>query len=137
MFHYTAKSNEDYNRLTLVAILLGGSFLAVLNQTLLITATPEIMREFNLTENCGQWVTTIFMLINGIMIPISAFLMETFTTRRLFIVSMATFIFGSIVCAVSLNFPMLMAGRIIQAAGAGIRSEERRVGKGSGGGRGG
>jgi len=120
MSDYTAKSNEDYNRLTLVAILLGGSFLAVLNQTLLITATPEIMREFNLTENCGQWVTTIFMLINGIMIPISAFLMETFTTRRLFIVSMATFIFGSIVCAVSLNFPMLMAGRIIQAAGAGI-----------------
>src|SRR5699024_5712289 len=104
----------------IVAILLIGSFLAILNQTLLITATPYIMREFQLTESMGQWVTTIFMLVNGIMIPITAFLMETFSTRRLFNFSMGTFILGTIVCFISLNFPMLMVGRVIQAAGAGI-----------------
>src|SRR5690625_4070021 len=111
---------EDYNRMTLVAILLAGAFLAILNQTLLITATPHIMIEFDLSENTGQWVTTIFMLVNGVMIPITAFLMETFSTRRLFLVSMTIFIFGTLVCFVSINFPMLMAGRIVQAAGAGI-----------------
>lgn len=116
----TAENNVSYNRLSIVAILLGGSFLAILNQTLLITATPHIMMEFNLSENSGQWVTTIFMLVNGIMIPITAFLMETFTTRRLFIASMFIFIIGTMVCAISLNFPFLMVGRIIQAAGAGI-----------------
>ncbi|MEI3607151.1 MDR family MFS transporter [Pseudogracilibacillus sp. SE30717A] len=120
MTKFTTQSTEKYNRLTIVAILLGGSFLAILNQTLLITATPHIMEEFKLTENSGQWVTTIFMLVNGIMIPITAFLMETFTTRRLFIVSMSVFIAGTVVCALSANFPMLMVGRIIQAAGAGI-----------------
>lgn len=120
MTKFTTQSTEKYNRLTIVAILLGGSFLAILNQTLLITATPHIMEEFKLTENSGQWVTTIFMLVNGIMIPITAFLMETFTTRRLFIVSMSVFIAGTVVCALSVNFPMLMVGRIIQAAGAGI-----------------
>ncbi|HLS22362.1 MAG TPA: MFS transporter [Pseudogracilibacillus sp.] len=67
---------NTYNRTTLVAILLLGAFMAVLNQTLLLTATPHIMQEFSLTENTAQWVTTIFMLINGIMIPISAFLMD-------------------------------------------------------------
>ncbi len=120
MTEFTTQNSEQYNRLTIVAILLGGSFLAILNQTLLITATPHIMTEFNLTENSGQWVTTIFMLVNGVMIPITAFLMETFTARRLFVVSMSTFIVGTIVCAFSINFPILMVGRIIQAAGAGI-----------------
>ena len=114
----TAK--ESYNRNTLVAILLLGAFMAVLNQTLLLTATPHIMNEFHLTENTAQWVTTIFMLINGIMIPISAFLMESFTSRRLYLISMVTFIIGTLISAISLNFMMLMVGRIVQAIGAGI-----------------
>jgi len=104
----------------IVIILLAGAFLAILNQTLLITATPHIMEEFSLSENLGQWVTTIFMLVNGIMIPITAFLMETYTTRRLFIVSMLVFIIGTIIGAISLNFTMLMIGRIVQAIGAGV-----------------
>lgn len=116
----TAKKDVELNRLPIVAVLLAGAFLAILNQTLLITATPHIMVEFNLSENEGQWVTTIFMLVNGIMIPITAFLMETFTTRRLFFTSMLIFIIGTIVCAISLNFPFLMVGRVIQATGAGI-----------------
>src|SRR5690625_2877488 len=120
MTNYTTANKVEDNRIMMIAILLGGSFLAVLNQTLLITATPHIMLEFDLTENTGQWVTTIFMLVNGIMIPITAFLMETFSTRRLFTTSMSLFVLGTIVCLFTLNFPMLMIGRIIQAAAAGI-----------------
>jgi len=114
------KNKTDIKNGPIVAVMLVGAFLAILNQTLLITATPYIMREFHLTESIGQWVTTIFMLVNGIMIPITAFLMETFSTRRLFFFSMITFIIGTIVCALTLNFPMLMVGRVIQAIGAGI-----------------
>ena len=114
------RSTPAYNRVTIVAILLAGAFLAVLNQTLLLTATPHIMAEFELTENIAQWVTTIFMLINGIMIPLTAFFMETFTTRRLFFISMLIFIVGTIICTFSFHFPMLMIGRIVQAVGAGI-----------------
>src|SRR5699024_627906 len=54
------------------------------------------------------------------MIPVTAFLMETFTTRRLFITSMMIFIVGTFIGAISLNFPMLMIGRVVQAIGAGI-----------------
>lgn len=114
-----AKIDVKHRRI-LVAILLGGAFMAILNQTLLLTVTPHIMREFSLTENTAQWVTTIFMLINGIMIPISAFLMESFSSRRLYLMSMIVFIIGTIICAISINFPMLMVGRIVQAIGAGI-----------------
>lgn len=111
---------DKLNHRPIVIILLAGAFLAILNQTLLITATPYIMDEFHISENLGQWVTTIFMLVNGIMIPVTAFLMETYSSRKLFIVSMLVFILGTLISAISLNFPMLMAGRIVQAVGAGI-----------------
>src|SRR5699024_8259701 len=88
MVKYDIPNPQQINRTPIVAILLAGAFLAILNQTLLITATPNIMSELNLTENTSQWVTTVFLLVNGIMIPITAFLMETYTTRRLFLLSM-------------------------------------------------
>ncbi|WP_430787989.1 MDR family MFS transporter [Virgibacillus flavescens] len=111
---------KTINKTPIVAVLLTGAFVAILNQLLLATAIPHIMEDLNLTENTAQWVTTIFMLVNGIMIPITAFLIETFTTRRLFLTAMAVFSVGTLVCALSPNFAVLMIGRIIQAAGAGI-----------------
>src|SRR5690625_1504615 len=120
MTNYTTANKVEDNRIMMIAILLGGSFLAVLNQTLLITATPHIMLEFDLTENTGQWVTTIFMLVNGIMIPITAFLMETFSTRRLFTTSMSLFVLGTIVCLFMLNFLMLLIVRIFSGTAAGF-----------------
>src|SRR5699024_563562 len=112
MSDFSTQTKEKFHHLPIVVVLLFGSFLAVLNQTLLITAIPHIMDEFHLSENSAQWVTTIFMLVNGIMIPVSAFLMETFTSRRLFFTSMIVFILGTFVCGFSVNFPMLMIGRI-------------------------
>ncbi|MCK0473124.1 MDR family MFS transporter [Halalkalibacter sp. APA_J-10(15)] len=109
-----------YNRKTIVALLLAGSFIAILNQTLMITAIPPIMTEMGVTENSAQWLTTVFMLVNGIMIPISAFLIERFTTRQLFISAMSIFAFGTLFAGVAPNFEMLLVGRMIQSAGAGI-----------------
>src|SRR5690625_3686001 len=78
------------------------------------------MRDLNLTENTVQWLQSIFMLVNGIMIPITAFLIDRFTTRQLFLAAMGTFAMGTLICAVAPSFEFLMAGRIAQAAGAGI-----------------
>lgn len=111
---------QPINKFPIVAVLLAGSFLGILNQTLLVTAIPPIMADLNLTENTAQWLTTIFMLVNGIMIPITAFLVETFTTRRLFLTAMSIFAVGTLFCVIAPNFPLLMVGRIVQAAGAGI-----------------
>ncbi|QGH33007.1 DHA2 family efflux MFS transporter permease subunit [Gracilibacillus salitolerans] len=105
---------------TIVALLLAGAFIAILNQTLMITAIPPIMNEMGITANSAQWLTTIFMLVNGIMIPISAFLIDRFTTRQLFITAMSVFAVGTLVAALAPNFTMLLAGRVIQSAGAGV-----------------
>ncbi|SFL94358.1 drug resistance transporter, EmrB/QacA subfamily [Gracilibacillus orientalis] len=105
---------------TIVALLLAGAFIAILNQTLMITAIPPIMNEMGITANSAQWLTTIFMLVNGIMIPISAFLIDRFTTRQLFITAMSVFALGTLVAALAPNFAMLLTGRVIQSAGAGV-----------------
>ncbi|MEN2464435.1 DHA2 family efflux MFS transporter permease subunit [Ornithinibacillus sp. JPR2-1] len=112
--------NVEVNRKMIVPLLLAGSFIAILNQTLMITAIPPIMEEMGITANTGQWLTTVFMLVNGIMIPVSAFLLERFTTRQLFITAMSIFAVGTLVAGIAPNFSTLLIGRVIQSTGAGV-----------------
>ncbi|MEQ6378473.1 MDR family MFS transporter [Bacillaceae bacterium S4-13-56] len=109
-----------YNKTSIVALLLAGAFISILNQTLMITAIPPIMKEMNITANTAQWLTTIFMLVNGIMIPISAFLIERFTTRQIFLTAMSVFAVGTMVAGIAPNFEILILGRVIQSSGAGV-----------------
>ncbi|WP_081857358.1 DHA2 family efflux MFS transporter permease subunit [Tumebacillus flagellatus] len=97
-----------------------GAFIATLNQTVMSVAIPELMVDFNITAATAQWLTTGYMLVNGVLIPITAFLMQRFTTRELFQTSMIIFLAGTVVSAVATGFPVLLTGRLIQAAGAGI-----------------
>ncbi|MEK5503207.1 MDR family MFS transporter [Bacillus sp. FSL M8-0168] len=115
-----SETKQTINKLPIVAVLITGTFIAILNQTLLTTALPPIMRDLNITPGLAQWLTTVFMLVNGIMIPVTAFLIEKFTTRKLFMAAMSLFTAGTLICALSFSFPVLIAGRIVQAAGAGI-----------------
>ncbi|WP_174615938.1 MDR family MFS transporter [Virgibacillus ihumii] len=113
-------TSQPYNKTLMAALLLAGSFIAILNQTLMITAIPPIMKEMNISANTAQWLTTVFMLVNGVMIPITAFLIERFTTRQLFMTAMSVFAVGTVVGGLAPNFAVLLTGRIIQSAGAGI-----------------
>ncbi|PTL17291.1 MFS transporter [Staphylococcus gallinarum] len=97
-----------------------GMFIAILNQTLLNVALPKINTDFNISANTGQWLMTGFMLVNGILIPISAFLFNKYSYRKLFLVSMTLFTIGSLVCGLSGSFTMMMIGRVLQAIGAGV-----------------
>jgi EmrB/QacA subfamily drug resistance transporter len=108
------------NKVLIAALLLAGSFITILNQTLMITAIPPIMDEMNVTANSAQWLTTVFMLVNGVMIPVSAFLIERFTTRQLFIAAMSIFSVGTVLGGLAANFPLLLLGRVVQSAGAGV-----------------
>lgn len=104
----------------LLFVMILGAFIAVLNQTIMSVALPELMIDFSIEASTAQWLTTGYMLVNGVLIPITAFLMQRFTTRELFQSSMIIFLVGTIVSAVAPNFDILLTGRLIQAAGAGI-----------------
>lgn len=103
-----------------VAVMMIGAFIGVLNQTLLATILPEIMHDFQISSNTVQWLTTIFMLVNGIMIPVTAFLIERFTLRQLFFTATGFVVVGSFLCFIGPNFSILLVGRAVQALGAGM-----------------
>lgn len=107
-------------QVVMLAVLVFGTFVTVLNQTVVAPALPSIMSEMSVDAAVAQWLTTGFTLVNAIMVPITAFLTDRFTTRRLFLASMVLFTAGTALAAWGPNFPVLLAGRLIQAAGAGI-----------------
>jgi EmrB/QacA subfamily drug resistance transporter len=111
---------NEIKKKPLMLVLISGAFVAVLNQTILTTALPDIMKDLNLDASVAQWLQSIFLLVNGIMIPITAFLIERFTTRGLFLTAMGLLAIGTLIGSGSPNFTFLMLGRILQAAGAGI-----------------
>ncbi|MBN8191238.1 multidrug efflux MFS transporter [Bacillus sp. NTK074B] len=97
-----------------------GAFFAILNETLLNIALTELMEVFNVDAPTVQWLATGFMLVMGVLMPISALLIQWFTTRQMFIGVMTIFLLGTIIAACAINFPMLLAGRMIQAVGTGL-----------------
>lgn len=104
----------------IVASLLIGAFVALLSQTLLNVALPKMMADLNIGSNTIQWLVTGYMLVNGVVIPVTAYLISKFTTRQLYMVAMGLFTVGTVVAALAPNFGMLLTGRLIQAVGAGI-----------------
>ncbi|QIH75299.1 DHA2 family efflux MFS transporter permease subunit [Macrococcoides canis] len=104
----------------IITALMAGMFVAILNQTLINVALPVMINDFSISTATAQWLTTGFMLVNGILVPVSAYLIQKFTYRQLFMFAMIAFTIGSVICAISTNFPVMMTGRVIQAVGAGI-----------------
>jgi len=110
--------NEKRN--LIVGILLSAAFVSILNQTLLLIAMPPIMDDFKIDANLAQWLTTVYLLTNGILIPITAFLIGRFSNRLLLIVALTLFSVGTFLGAFAPSFTVLLIARVIQASGAGI-----------------
>ncbi len=101
--------------LVMVAVLLSGTLLAVLNQTLLSPALPAIMRSLQVDATTVQWLTSGYSLVEAVVIPLSAYLIGRFSTRQLFIGFLCVFMTGSLAAAIAPVFPVLLLGRILQA----------------------
>lgn len=104
----------------IIAVLMIGAFISFLNSTLLNIALPSIMKDLKIDASTVQWLATGFMLVNGIMIPTTAFLIQKYSVRRLFLTAMVLFTAGTILSGFAHIFPVLLAGRMIQASGSAI-----------------
>lgn len=107
------------NNKTLIILLIAG-FVSMMNETALNIAFPQIMIQFHVSAGIVQWLTTIYVLVSGIVFLTSAFLIERFSTRNLFSASIIFLIIGTVVAGFSSNFTILLTGRLIQAIGTGI-----------------
>lgn len=95
----TTKAKHDihgkpYNRTAMITLLLIATFAGVLNQTSLGTAIPTLMNSFNISLSTAQQATTWFLLANGIMIPVSAYLATRFSTKWLYVTSYVVLLIG-------------------------------------------
>ncbi|MEM5591042.1 DHA2 family efflux MFS transporter permease subunit [Niallia circulans] len=113
-------NGNQFSRAGFVLVLMIGTFLTIINQTLLVTALPKIMVDLDISAINAQWLITAFMLISGIMIPTSAFLLNTINNRKLYMAAMVSFVIGTVICALSPTYNILLLGRIIQAVGSGL-----------------
>ena len=68
----------------------------LLNETLLTTALPRIMKDFHIEYSQVQWLTTAFLLTNGVVIPLSAFIIQRYTTRQVFLTGIIIFFLGTL-----------------------------------------
>lgn len=100
--------------------LLVGGFIALLNETLLNVAFPQLTASLHVSTSTVQWLATAYMLIIGISVPVIALLLETFTTKKLYLVAMTFFFVGTVFCGLSNNFPMLLIFRMVQGIGTGM-----------------
>ncbi|WP_425414502.1 MDR family MFS transporter [Paenibacillus pinihumi] len=107
------------NRLIVLVMVLG-VFVAILNETLLNVALTPIMADLGVSPNTAQWLSTGYLLVIAVLIPATAFLIQRFTTRGLFLTAMGLFTAGTLIAALASGFPPLFVGRIIQASGTAL-----------------
>lgn len=112
--------NDTRKRNLIMLTLICGGFSTLLCETLLNIAIPIFMNTFAINANTAQWLISGFILTLGVFIPCSGFLIQTFSTRKLFFTAMTLFIFGGLFAACAVNFPMILIGRLIQAFGVSI-----------------
>ncbi len=112
--------DNQVKRKIIMIVFLVGTFFMILNETLLNIALKELMSVFNVDAPTVQWMATGFMLVMGVLTPLSAVVNQWFTTRRLFLGLVTIFTIGTLTAGLAINFPMLLVGRMIQAAGTGL-----------------
>ena len=103
-----------------IAILTFITFVGNFTQLQLSSALPIIVSEFHISVTTGQWLTSVFQLVMGVMVPLTAFLTRRFSTRQIVICSMAVFTIGSLLAWLGPNFLFVLLGRVLEAAGTGV-----------------
>lgn len=109
----------DHPWRVMVALMIG-AFVGMLSETSLNIALPQLMQAFKVPTGTIQWLVTGYMLVIGIILPLSSLLTKWFSTRQLVITGLSAFIIGAIISAVAPTFGILLTGRMIQGIGTGI-----------------
>ncbi|SFK30349.1 DHA2 family efflux MFS transporter permease subunit [Cellulomonas sp. KH9] len=103
-----------------VTLLLVSTFVVILNETIMGVALPRLMDDLGITAATAQWLTTGFLLTMAVVIPVTGFFLQRTTTRAAFLTAMGLFSVGTLVCALSPGFEVLLAGRVVQATGTAV-----------------
>ena len=109
-------THEAFISLSILTVI---TFLGNFTQLQLASALPTIVHEFGISLTTGQWLTSVFQLVMGVMVPLTGFLTKRFSTREIVITSMTIFTLGSLLSWQSQTFALVLLGRILEAVGTG------------------
>src|SRR5438876_5697195 len=109
----------EYQRQVLMCAVVG-AFIVMLDQTVVNIALPKITTVFGVGVHETQLVITSYMLALAVIMPATGYLSDTFGTKRLYMITMALFTGGSLLCGLAWNNPSLVAFRVIQGLGGGM-----------------
>ncbi|NVO11937.1 MAG: DHA2 family efflux MFS transporter permease subunit [Bacteroidales bacterium] len=110
---------SDNYKWWLLANVMIGTFMAVLDATIVNVGLPKIMASFGVGLDKIEWVITAYMLAMAVMLPTSGWLADKFGYKRMYFLGLLVFTFGSLLCGLSGDENTLIIARIIQGLGAG------------------
>ncbi len=108
------------NRMSLLVLFILAASLVTIAQSIITTGVVYLMGDFSVSSTQAQWSYSAFLLVVGVMIPLSAYISRRFSARTIFFFSLITFLLGSIICYFSTSLIVLIVGRVLQAIGNGI-----------------
>ena len=112
--------NHDFYKWFVLANVMIGTFMAVLDATIVNVALPKMMASFGVGLDTIEWVLTAYMLAMAVMLPAAAWLADHFGYKRMYFLGILVFTLGSFMCGMSTNENVLIFSRVIQGLGAGI-----------------
>ena len=111
--------NLDRGKTTSIVFIIAAAILSAA-QSVVTTGIANIMADFNISSTTAQWIYSSFLLVLGVMIPLSAFFMRRFKVKLILIFSLTLFLIGSLIAFIAPNIEVLVLARVIQACGSGI-----------------
>lgn len=113
-------SHSDAIPWAYVILLTLGAFSAFLTTTIVMVITPKLMLSLGVGTYRVAWITNIYMITSGIVVPVSGYLGDRVGMKKLFILALAVYTLGSFFCGISNNLSELLIARCIQAMGGGF-----------------
>ena len=108
------------NNMQILILFTLASSLVCIAQSIITTGVVYLMSDFSVSSTQAQWSYSVFLLVVGVMIPLSAFISRRFSAKAIFYFSLSIFLLGSVICYFSNSMIVLIIGRVLQAIGNGI-----------------
>src|SRR5579883_1484408 len=110
-------STGDRYKWWVLATVVFGAFVSILDSTIVNTALPTIQAIFHADLHLASYVATGYILAAGVVVPLSAFLANRFGIKKIYLGSLAAFTIGSVLCGLAPTITWLIVFRIVQGAG--------------------
>lgn len=111
---------EKFYKKSVLMIVIIGTFMAVLDSSIVNIAISKLMTVFGISVDTAQWIITSYTLTMGSVIPLTGYLSDRYGSKTMYIFALGSFTVGSLLCGIAWNNDIMIVSRIIQGIGGGM-----------------